>query len=156
MIKPLLANHRISVTAQSGMLSKKPQLSIAVIISVGNTDCVNPPVPTLSIIVCIIPCVILNTDNINSSPYVTAVFASINLINNFTTCSGFFTSANEEQVFTIPNKKNNTIKAKPIACIAPFIPTMTFHIDPPLNVSGVCVTSVHISFNFSYILRFYN
>ncbi len=150
MTKPLLIILRISVTAQSGIHSKKLQLSIATIISGGNVDCISPPIPTLSIIVCISPCVILNTANINSNPYVTTVFVNINLINNFSTCSGFFTSANEEQVFIIPNKKNNTSKANPIACIAPFIFTTIFHIEPPLKFSGVCVISVHISFSFSF------
>lgn len=68
MIKLLLIVLRISVTAQSGMLSKNPQLSIAVIISCGKTDCVAPPIPAVDIIVCTIPCVILNTANISSNP----------------------------------------------------------------------------------------
>jgi len=68
MIILLLKVLRINVTAQSGMLSKKPQLSIAVIISCGRTVCVAPPKPAVCIIVVTTPCVILNIANISSSP----------------------------------------------------------------------------------------
>ena len=58
----------ISVTAQSGILSKKPQFSIAVIISVGNVVLEFPPSPELSIIVEIMPCTISNIASISSIP----------------------------------------------------------------------------------------
>ena len=38
-----------------------------------------------------------------------------NRINSLRACSGFFTSVNEPQVFTIPTTKNRTSRAKPFA-----------------------------------------
>ena len=76
--------------------------------------------------------------------------AIANLINSFKACSGFLTSTNDPQVLTTPATKKRTSKAKPIACIALLILTITDHIAPPLNSWGVVVRSDHISDNFSF------
>ncbi len=72
-----------------------------------------------------------------------------NGIKSFSACSGFFTSVKLPQVFTIPTTKNNTSRASPIACNAPWILTMTFQIVPPLKFSGSC-NERHISDSFSF------
>ncbi len=56
MIIWLLAILRIKVTAQSGIDSKNPQFSTAVIISCGKFIAVAPPIPEAFIIVDIVPC----------------------------------------------------------------------------------------------------
>lgn len=89
------------------------QLSIADIISCGNTVLLFPPNPAELIIVELIPCTILNIASIKSSPYTTMVYAIANLKNSLNACSGFFTSENELQVFITPAKKNITSKASP-------------------------------------------
>ena len=58
----------MSVTAQSGMLSKNPQLSTAVTISVGRTVLVTSPNPAVSIALLAIPCTIVNIAIISSKP----------------------------------------------------------------------------------------
>ena len=40
---------------------------------------------------------------------------------------------------------NKTKRARPIACIAPLMFTMTDQMPPPLKLCGVVVSSVHIS-----------
>lgn len=95
----------ISVTAQSGMLSKKPQLSIAVTISSGRVVSLVAPKPALFIMVDMIPCTILNIASISSIPYVTKAFAMAKRTNSFKACSGFLTSTNDEQVLTTPITK---------------------------------------------------
>ena len=93
MIELLLQVLRIKVTAQRGILSKKPQDSIAVIISCGKVVCVASPSPAVSIIVCATPCIIWKIDSISSSLCVMSSLARANRTNNFKTDSGFFTSA---------------------------------------------------------------
>ena len=58
----------IRVTAQSGMLSKKPQSSIVVIISAGRVVCCGLPKPAAVIIEEMVPCTILKSASINSIP----------------------------------------------------------------------------------------
>ena len=58
----------INVTAHSGMLSKKPQSSIAVTISVGSTVCCAVPRPAAFMIVEITPCTMRNSAIISSKP----------------------------------------------------------------------------------------
>ena len=60
--------HRINVTAQSGMLSKKPHALIASIISCGKVACVAVPKPADDIMVDTTPCIILNIAVISSKP----------------------------------------------------------------------------------------
>ena len=58
----------MSVTAQRGILSKKPQLSTASMISCGNTVCWAEPKPAAFIIVETRPWTILKRAIISSSP----------------------------------------------------------------------------------------
>ena len=58
----------ISVTAQRGMLSKKPQSSTAVTISCGSTVFCAEPKPAAFMIAEITPCTILNRAIISSKP----------------------------------------------------------------------------------------
>lgn len=58
----------MSVTAQSGIDSKKPQLSIVSIISCGRVVCCAEVKPAAVIIVPIVPCTILNRASISSIP----------------------------------------------------------------------------------------
>ena len=46
--------------------------------------------------------------------------------------------------------KNSTNSPYPIPVNALLIPTITFQMSPPLNVSGVCVSSVQISASLSF------
>ena len=95
------------------MLSKKPQLSIVVISSCGNTVLLLSPKPAEVIIVDIIPCTISNIASIKSNPYTTIMYAIAKRKNNLNACSGFLISANELQVFITPIRKNITINASP-------------------------------------------
>ena len=82
-----------SVTIQRGIESNNPTLSIFSTISAGSSiTSESPPNPEFCMIVDTIPCMTEKSAIINSSPYPTAPFASANRINNFTACSGFFTS----------------------------------------------------------------
>ena len=58
----------ISVTAQSGILSKNPQSSIAVTISVGSMVVVAVPNPAEFMMVLMTPCMTLRKAIINSRP----------------------------------------------------------------------------------------
>lgn len=95
----------ISVTAHSGILSKKPQSSIADTISLGSVILSKLPMPDAFMMVLTIPCTISKSAIISSSPYVTTPFAIANLMKSFRACSGFFTSAKLPQVFTTPTTK---------------------------------------------------
>ena len=64
-----------------------------------------------------------------------------NLIKSRRACSGFLTSLKEPHVFITPTTKNRTNKASPIACIAPLIFMITFHIEPPLKSCGCVATN---------------
>lgn len=115
MIVLLLVILRIRVTAQSGIDSKKPQFSTAVIISCGKFIAVAPPIPEAFIIVDIVPCMMSNIDVSSSSPCVMRTLHIANLINILNACSGFLSSATEPQVFITPTKKNITNRANAIA-----------------------------------------
>ena len=138
-------NPPISVTAHSGILSQKPQSSIAVTISSGNTVCVAVSKPADVIIVPIVLCTILNNVSISSIPFVMTALARINRTNSLTACSGFFTSAKLPQVFTTPMTKNNTSNANPIACTAEFTFSIAVQIPPPLKSFGDVSTRDQIS-----------
>lgn len=58
----------ISVTAQSGIDSKKPQSSTAVTISAGNMVCEAAPKPAAFMMVSIVPWTIRNSAIISSKP----------------------------------------------------------------------------------------
>ena len=73
----------MSVTAQRGMLSKKPQSSIAVTIDCGRVVFVAEPTPEDLMIVVMTPWAISKSASIRSSPYVTTPFAIANLMNSF-------------------------------------------------------------------------
>ena len=75
---------------------------------------------------------------------------SIKRMNILTAISGLFISAKLPQVFITPTTKKSTKSEYPIACNAPCISVMTFHISPPLNCSGDCVIKSHISLNLSF------
>ena len=140
----------ISVTAHSGILSKKPQSSIADTISLGSVILSKLPIPDAFMMVLTIPCTISKSAIISSSPYVTTPFAIANLMKSFRACSGFFTSAKLPQVFTTPTTKKRTSSASPIAISAPCMSVITFHIAPPLKSSGDCVSSFHTSASLSF------
>ena len=103
-----------------------------------NCDLVAEDIPADFIIVIVIPCTISNIFIIISNPSLTNTLAIANLINSFIACSGRFISVREPQVLNIPTTKNRTNKDSPIACKAPLIFNITFHIEPPLNVDGDC------------------
>ena len=67
-LRTVIKRPPMSVTAQRGMLSKKPQFSTASIISCGKTVCWAEPKPEAFIIVLTSPCAMLNRAIINSSP----------------------------------------------------------------------------------------
>ena len=56
-----------------------------------------------------------------------------------------FISEKEPQVFITPIKKNKTNNASPIAFTDSFMLKITFHISPPLKVSGDVVINEKIS-----------
>ena len=114
-------------------------------ISCGSVVPLLPDKPDWVIMVEMIPCTILNTASIKSSPYVTAAFAKAKRMNNFKACSGRFTSVKEPQVLTTPTAKNSTSKPYPMAFSAPLISSITCQIPPPLKFSGLVVNSVQIS-----------
>lgn len=58
----------MSVTAHSGILSKKPQSSTAVTISLGKTVCCAAPKPAACMMVEITPWAMLNRASISSIP----------------------------------------------------------------------------------------
>ena len=148
--KTVMNSPPIKVTAHNGMLSKKPQSSTAVTISAGSTVSCAAPKPAAFMMVEISPCTMLNRAIISSKPYVTAALARAKRINTLRACSGRFSSAKEPQVFITPTTKNKTSSASPMACTAPWMPTITFQIVPPLNCSGDCVMSCQISASFSF------
>lgn len=64
----VMNNPPIKATAQSGILSQKPQSSMAVTISAGSTVCCAVPIPAAVIMVEITPCTMENSAIISSSP----------------------------------------------------------------------------------------
>lgn len=58
----------MSVTAHSGIDSKKPQSSMVVIISAGSVVCCGEEKPAELIMVEIVPCTMLNRESISSIP----------------------------------------------------------------------------------------
>ena len=140
----------ISVIAQSGMLSKKPQSSIALIISFGRVVLPVLVIPDDVIILLVTPWIIWNIAIISSSPYVTTPFDMANLRNSLRACSGRLTSSRLELVFIIPTRKNRTTSASPIACMAPFTVRITFHMPPPLKLAGEIVSSFQTSASLSF------
>ena len=67
-LRTVINSPPMSVTAQRGMLSKKPQLSTAVTISWGRTVCCAVPKPAAFIMVETRPWTILKRAIISSSP----------------------------------------------------------------------------------------
>src|SRR5699024_12289257 len=70
------------------------------------------------------------------------------------------TSVKLPQVLTTPTTKNNTRRAYPIACSAPWILAITFQMSPPLKFSGdwvmICQISASLLFHVSRaFLRFW-
>lgn len=97
-----------------------------------------------------IPCTTARTASIKSRPYPTAALASTKRMNSLNACSGRLTSTKLPQVLTTPTAKNNTSRPYPMACNAPWIPSITCQMPPPLNVAGSCVSSVQISASLSF------
>ena len=140
----------IRVTAHSGMLSKKPQSSIACTIESGRVVFVAEPTPDDRMIVDMIPCAISNKASIRSIPYVTTPLAMANLINSFSACSGLLTSVRLPHVFTTPTRKNKTSSARPMPFTAPLICAITCHMPPPLKDCGDMVSNDHTSAIFVF------
>ena len=70
-----------------------------------------------------------------------AAFARTKRTKSFSTCSGFLSSANEPQVFTMPTRKNRTRRASAMPCTAPWMVRTTSQMPPPLKSAGEVVSS---------------
>ncbi len=140
----------MSVTAHSGILSKKPQLLHGGDDLLGKTVC------------CAVTkaCRIHNgrnnaLDDIEQGQHQLhaigdGAFGKANRINSFRCVFRLLTSAKEPQVFITPTTKNSTSSARPMACNAPWIFTITPQIVPPLKCCGLWVMSCQISDSFSF------
>ena len=104
-----------SVTAHSGIESRKPVLLTASMISCGSTVSDDIPSPDVSVMEEIIPCTISKIPVMSSIPYITSARATINRRNSLKACSGLFTSCQLVQVLINPHTKKRTNKASPIA-----------------------------------------
>lgn len=67
-----------------------------------------------------IPCAISSSASFSSMPYVTMPLAMAKRTKILMACSGRLNSARLPQVFTAPAAKNNTSRARPVACKVPW------------------------------------
>ena len=100
-----------SVTAQSGIDSKKPTSSMMLTILLGSSVADKADNPDESMIVETIPWATRNSIVMISIPQVTAACAKIKRIKHLNATSGFLISAKLPQVFTTPMTKNSTSSA---------------------------------------------